>query len=1110
MNRLIAALALVSTLFAANIVQAGPLFDDYLNYVRPGTGTGPGKAVAKVKTGSPIGQSFTVPSGTGEIYRIGVRPVYDTWQPGESVTMTLYDSPEKKIKLGDYTIDEATCHVDQYVIGNGSKFRETGDRVLYFQFRKATEGRSQLYFELSAKGGDGSVSFQAFDNDAYAGGQSYGDAADISFECDIKPVPDREANLKAFFTERLDISRPELSAVKAAVEAGDWEKAIAETVKHFHNRMELWSAWKDVMQPKIDPNADTSLADLLLKSQVRNADTGQPIPWRKESWWAGEIPGTKQPKKGIDPSPFTWHFDRVLAGAYTTTGKPEYARKAIELRIQFILDNPNPKIVYKTEEFPWYFELWNDRTAAARTPGHGDLVYARLYNFPEWTNDQKLVFLAFIEDNARWVYKATSGANWGAEAARGCMDFGINFPEWKLSPKYREWGASRLAEIVLEDVRKDGTSTEAAIKYHAMVARRLKSMIEDCQAGKVSLAENTRIEVEKYLAAMYDHMAYTLQPNSYVVMCGDSWYENYTPELAEVGKMINRPDFAYIATQGKQGTPPTETSKVYPDGGYFIMRSDFGGNGRDYQDSRQLFIHNGNWFGSHGHPDFLSVNLYGYGRTLVIDPGQYDYKPPEGIDVYWNSKIHSTMVCEGRDMDRAAGPSEWATTSVIDWFDGISYGYSKLGNVDYTRRRIAFVKPNYFLIDDSAKTTRDTEWTQVWNLTDPEAKIDLKYKTIETTFRDGGNLLIMSQDPEGIRLEEAKGITAASDAYPKTKIVRLHRKTADPRFVALLYPYKSPDRPNVSWERITPDDTTLSNLFYSVRVRVTPSTQSATRKAKAETGNAGIDWVVFGQSGKSVTYRNGLHRADADFTVVRMDSNGKVKSFAWAHGRELVFNKQTLASAKADIHSLAVTYEGPKLIIEAREPDPTLAVRIGSAKIFVINGKIVAAPSIKNGMCYPFAEMPPVVTADDRDAFEKITKTQEWERVADPASYAVGYTKHETDPGRHEEGDYVFVVPQTRTYRVEVYLPKTGVTPSDAVEYRIPAMGKPAIEGGPIVRVRGSEGPKTITVNQQAQCGWVSLGEFTINAGEFRINARNVTETDGLYFIADAMRLVAL
>ncbi|MGB9620297.1 MAG: heparinase II/III family protein, partial [Armatimonadota bacterium] len=396
----ITALALLCSLHAG----AGQLFDDYLNPVRPGPGTGPGDTFVSTSADRGIGQVFTVPSNTSEIYRIGVRPVYESWSADEGVTLTLYDSPRKTTKLASYHIEAATSRVQQYVFGDGSHFKQTGDRVLFFQLRAPTRGRTEFYFELTSSGGSGQVAFQAFKADAYPAGvaHSAGDAADLSFECHIKPVADREANLRKFFAERLDITRPELAAVKKAVDAGDWEEAIAQTVKHFHERMDLWKEWRDVMQVKVDPKADTSTADLILKGMVRHADTGKPIPWRKESWWAPEIPDAKMPSQGIEPSPYLWHFDRELAGAYTVTGKAEYARAAIDLRMQWILDNPNPKLVYDTPEFPYYHELWNDRTAAARTPGHGDLVYARLYNFPGWTNDEKMVFFSFIEDNARW------------------------------------------------------------------------------------------------------------------------------------------------------------------------------------------------------------------------------------------------------------------------------------------------------------------------------------------------------------------------------------------------------------------------------------------------------------------------------------------------------------------------------------------------------------------------------------------------------------------------------------------------------------------------------------------------------------------------------------
>lgn len=1066
--------------------QAGPLFDDYLNYVRSGAGTGPGNVTFTVSSDRPVGQSFTVPANTGEVYRIGIRPVYETWNPGEKVTMTLYDSPQKKQKMGEYTIEEATSHV-QVV-------NDTKDRVLYFQFRQPTKGSNSLYFELSAAGGDGKVMLQGFSDDKYPGGQaapSDTGAVDIAFECHIKPVADRIANLRRFFAERLNIDRPELAAVKAAVDKGDWEAAIAETVKHFHNRMDLWAAWKDVMDVKIDPTVDTSLADLVLKGYLRNKETNQPLPWRAESDWVPEYPAEREDPAHVSEPPLAlWHIDRTLGGAYTATGKEEYARKSIDLRMQYILDNPNPNMA----GLPLYHEMWNDRTAGARTPGHGDLVYARFYNYKGWTNDEKMVFFSWIEDNARWDYEGNTGGNWGAEAARACLDFGQRFPEWKMSPKYVGWGAARMAEVTMDTINGDGVSHEAAIKYHAMVARRVKGTIEDLRAGKLDMDPALAKPLTQRFIGMYDHMAYALQPNSNVVMCGDSWYENYANELADVGKILDRPDFLWVASQGKEGTPPKQISKVYPQSGYFIMRSDFGGKGLNYTDARQMFIHNGGWFGAHCHWDLTSINLYGYGRTLVIDPGQYDYTPPEGFDRYWQSSIHSMMVVEGSDVKREPGPSEWASNKLVDWFDGKHFGYSNKENIDYIRRRIAFVKPYYFLVDDSAKTTRDTDWAQVWNITDPKASVDDKTKAIETTFPAGGNLMILSQDPDGLTVETKQGMTSSSDAYPETRIVRLHRRTANPRFESLLYPYKAGSRPDITWERIAPDSgRNLGDLFYSLKIN-TPE---------------GVDWAAFGQIDTPSAYRGGSHGMNADFALVRMAKSGQIKGLTWAIGKSLMFNRKLMAKSDNCIQSLAVEYQGSKMTVDADESDASLAVRVSDAKSFVVNGRSIAKPVVKNGMFYPFADLPRTIVADDRDAFKRLTETNEWARVPDPNSWSAGYTHHETDLGRHENGDYIFNVPKTGTYGVEVYLPKVTMTPSDRVDYRVAAVGQPVQPGGAVTNACYDGNAYTFTLNQQAMCGWVKLGNFDLRQGQFAINSRNMTETDGLYFIADSVRLTA-
>lgn len=305
-------------------------------------------------------------------------------------------------------------------------------------------------------------------------------------------------------------------------------------------------------------------------------------------------------------------------------------------------------------------------------------------------------------------------------------------------------------------------------------------------------------------------------------------------------------------------------------------------------------------------------------------------------------------------------------------------------------------------------------------------------------------------------------------------------------------PYAGARAPAFDWKVEAPADRKADPADWSTTVQTA----------------AGTFACAFGQTGRAVRYALGIDEADADFAVVRTDAGGEITGWAWAAGRLLSRNGQILARAEQRVHNLGVVRSGPTLEVTCPEPEATLAVAAGGATAFVLNGRPVASPTVREGMFQPFADVPAALVADDRDAFERQTRTSEWTRIADPASWATGYTQHETDPGRGECGDFLFEVPRPGAWRVEVHLPAIPTELSDRVEYVIPGRGRPAETGGAVVSVRGGEGTTVVTVNQQARSGWTTLGEFNLKRGRLKIHARNRTKTDGLYFLADAMRLI--
>lgn len=1085
-------LVVLALLLAAGLggpAASGPLLEDYLNYARLGEQALPGGEEVSSTTAAPLGQTFAVAPGTGEIYRVGIlaNPERDSWAEDEKVTLTVYTSPAKTQSLGSYTIDGLTNRTQ------GIQGRE-GDRVLLFPVRAKLDGQASLYLELTVSGGDGNVRFRRAaapyeGGSGYIGGQPQ--PWDIAFETHIKPVVDRDALYKSLW-DRFNWDHAPLAPVKAAVDAGDNAKAVAELAKHFHNRRDLFRAWENVMTPTINPNADTSMGDRIIAGYLYSEEYKENIPWRKESYWA---PDFHKYGRDFTPPTYSWHLDRVLSSIYTETGDEKYAREAINLRMQWILDNsPSPRVT----GIPPNHQIWNELIAGGRAPGHGNLPYARLYNYPGWTDEERLVYFLFWHDNAEFLYRSNVGGNWGVQTAENCRNFGIDFPEYKMSPQYIEWGSKRLVELTRYTVRGDGTQNEAAIKYHAMIARRLKSLLDDHDSGRAPLAEKDVPELRDLLERMYVWMAYTLQPNNYVAMVADSWYENYSQELLEVARKLGRQDLVWIATQGREGKMPEEISKGFPDGGYFHMRSDFGGPGKTFTDARQMIVHNGGWVGSHGHWDLLGLNMYAYGRTLLVDPGGMWEHPDGSPPDYWKSNVHNMLVVRDGDCSRDPGITRWAPSTWFDYLDGVHHGYRKW-DVQEVRRRIVFLKPDYWVIDDSMSNPQNPYQIDLtWNMLGSSVDIHPETQAATTTLPLGGNVTVIPLANQEVEVHK-RPYVAPMDGFVDTTIVQYRMMSSNPRFTTVVYPFKA-EKPNLVVSRINPD-ATLSDLITGVRI---------------QNGDA-VDAVFWGETSLGeVSFSEGAHRVNADMAAVRTVGIRNIQSFHLYQGRRFVFNGIELVRSDDRIGLLDVKYSPGRVDVILREPDPSVVIYVGNARNIVVNGTALANPRPYQGYLRLFPDLPRAIIIDNQSSgFRTVQDTNEWEIIGDPNAFRLSYVRHETDPGRHEAAGYSVDLNQPGRFRIDVFIPKTTTPKTDVMNYTLSGISNWTMDvAKPGSGVLGfqqntADGTVTVQVNQQiVDNQWVPLGTANLRAGRHEfLMAANGTEIDGLYPAFDAVRL---
>ncbi len=174
-------------------------------------------------------------------------------------------------------------------------------------------------------------------------------------------------------------------------------------------------------------------------------------------------------------------------------------------------------------------------------------------------------------------------------------------------------------------------------------------------------------------------------------------------------RLFHRPDMLYVATHGKAGAKPTIGSVALTDSGFYAMRT-----GWQHDDLYLVFtcgeLGVKDQSCVHGHADALSIDVSGYGETLLIDPGRYLYEGPDRI-WFKSTKAHNTVTVDGQDSSELADGwmfktkaksvlNCWATTAKFDYVDGRHDGYQRLKDPVTHRRRVLFLKPHLWLVLD--------------------------------------------------------------------------------------------------------------------------------------------------------------------------------------------------------------------------------------------------------------------------------------------------------------------------------------------------------------------------------------------------------------------------
>jgi hypothetical protein len=320
--------------------------------------------------------------------------------------------------------------------------------------------------------------------------------------------------------------------------------------------------------------------------------------------------------------------------------------------------------------------------------------------------------------------------------ALGLFYAGVVFPDLPAAARWKHLGTRLLIEESERQILADGVYFEQSTAYQCYTAEIYIHFLVLARRHGVMVPADVAARVTRLL----DFLLFVRQPDGRLPAIGDADGGRLLPlvprpphdarGLFALGAAVfGRADYAWAAggvapelvwMLGNPGVetfqrlephpPATSPSRVFPDGGYAVMRS-----GWDPQ-AHQLIFDVGPLgcptSAGHGHADLLSLQVSAFGEPFLVDPGTYVYTP----DLHWrghfrSSSAHNTVTVDGESQARPAGAFSWKErpeTRLRQWRDedGLTLAeaehdaYARLDAPVRHRRRVRLVRRTLWVIED--------------------------------------------------------------------------------------------------------------------------------------------------------------------------------------------------------------------------------------------------------------------------------------------------------------------------------------------------------------------------------------------------------------------------
>ena len=525
---------------------------------------------------------------------------------------------------------------------------------------------------------------------------------------------------------------------------------------------------------------------------------------------------------------------------------------------------------------------------------------------------------AYYEHGRRCNGEPGAAGNHARSIHASWTEYNTYLPEIS-QPGWFEASTARLADNIGHSLFPDGSYKDSSVGYIMGTLRWVNSvikMVEDMRGIQPSarLTGNLR-GLSRYYMSLTN-------PAGVLYHWGNGGRAYIRDLVLEVGRTVNDPHMIYFGSKGEEGEPIPYLSTFYPAaGGIFTMRTSW-----TDEDGLGAFI-NARVGGGHSHPDALGLDIYAYGRPLIVDPGtgSYSQTDPAAAWMAGSTIAHNTIEINGKNQSRGGKSEMQAVTNPV--FDYASCWHEAYANFRHYRR-VLFVRPSFWIVSDyvRASSGRHT-YRQAWhpelnnNLTMDEASLRTR-----THFTDGPNVQIVPADPKEIRGDIHNGWV---EAVPEKYIAyRKEGVEGDVTYDTVLFPTREGDNTVVSVER----------LAVKGENGELARTQATALKITIGKDRTGYYFQSYLEKPAAVEF--GGIAFDGETAYVELDGKGSVTYAALRNGASLKRSGQPLVEVAKPVETLGVRVEGDTLRIEsaAGAVDVTVACPADVKKV-LLNGE---------------------------------------------------------------------------------------------------------------------------------------------------------------------------